>query len=624
MENEKIQQLEQRIKQLEEDVRLLKLNQTSSSDQNVVSVKSTKPLPVDKPIEKSTSPLEPPRPTTEPEPKEPTDWEHIIGRVWLPRIFIFVLLIGVLWGLVVAVDAGILNETARVLLGFVTAVVLYILGDKQIRKDRAALGKSLLVGSIAVAILTTLAMHFLYYMIPSVVNLFLNVIWIGVGIYLSARHRSQAMGIMFAVVGYLVPFLTRGTSIENAPFIMVGYELIFYIALLLFAVKMQYRTLLYVSTIFLHVAFLLLVLITGFNLNTYQMYDAVLMWIAVGILIQHQLLFGVIWLKKMEHVKGFPLLFTSFLLTLMWLSIGMQGQMVYLFILGVLTIQYGVFAYQAYQTKRNDMLSVSTVLATIVLAVFIMEVLDNEAIRLSIYLLQGFFAVYIGYRFNVFYQKIVGTAIYFLAAFVVVITPVNTFLMGWSWNVFNTFLLVVTLYMLYLMMMKFKVKEAAQVTVGVLLLAHISLLVKIPSINQVLSLNTLLWIVVICSLFFLYQLVKKELHAYFNRVIIGVQIMVHLAFITLLMTAITANQSVSIELMSLSIGWILYAVGIILAGFKYQKKSIRLLGIALLMLSLMKLVIFDLFFISIMFRAILFIGIGVVGIALSRLFYTNK
>src|SRR5699024_3515756 len=92
------------------------------------------------------------------ENKEQTDWETLIGKIWLPRIFIFVLLLGVVWGFRIAVDAGWLNETARVIIGFIVAGLFYYVGEKQIKKDRIALGKVLLVGFISTLLVTTFAM----------------------------------------------------------------------------------------------------------------------------------------------------------------------------------------------------------------------------------------------------------------------------------------------------------------------------------------------------------------------------------------------------------------------------------------------------------------------------------
>ena len=214
MEDEKVTKLEQRIRQLEMDVHLLK-------EQRLAEKKSIQPNPnpelepdpkqrtkdtfytaeYKQPIEKpksteSPKSFEAPKKTPMKPRKEPVDWENLIGRVWLPRIFIFILLLGVIWGFKVAVDAGILNETNRVITGFLAAILFLYIGDKQIKRGHHALGKVLVSGSVAILLLSTFTMHLLYGMIPAGFAFILNVLWVAMGIYLAYRHKSEAMGIM--------------------------------------------------------------------------------------------------------------------------------------------------------------------------------------------------------------------------------------------------------------------------------------------------------------------------------------------------------------------------------------------------------------------------------------------
>lgn len=93
----------------------------------------------------------PPKP-----PKPPVDWEHAIARVWLPRVFIVVLLLGVLWGFIAAVSAGYLTQPVRCLLGLVAAGAMYFFGERQVRGQREGLAQVLLGGSVAVLMLTFL------------------------------------------------------------------------------------------------------------------------------------------------------------------------------------------------------------------------------------------------------------------------------------------------------------------------------------------------------------------------------------------------------------------------------------------------------------------------------------
>src|SRR5699024_3084635 len=209
-------------------------------------------------------------------------------------------------GFRIAVDAGWLNETARVIIGFIVAGLFYYVGEKQIKKDRIALGKVLLVGFISTLLVTTFAMHILYGMIPTSFAFLLNMVWVALGIYLAHRHQSQAMGVMFAVAGYLIPFLVAGSDSDITLIMVIAYELVYYVALLWFAVRNQYRILFYVATIFLHIVYLALMISAAGIFNSTHLF-----LMTLGILIQHEVIFYTLLKGKIEKLKAFPVLFTS-------------------------------------------------------------------------------------------------------------------------------------------------------------------------------------------------------------------------------------------------------------------------------------------------------------------------
>ncbi|MGJ9457401.1 DUF2339 domain-containing protein [Oceanobacillus sp. CF4.6] len=625
MEDEKVMKLEQRIRQLERDVQLLQ-------EQRLAEKEPIKPKPEPRtedtlhtteykqPIVKPGT-TEPPKPfeipmkTAMDHRKEPVDWENLIGRVWLPRIFIFILLLGVIWGFKVAVDAGILNETNRVIIGFLAAILFLYIGEKQIKRNHHALGKVLVSGSVAILLLSTFAMHILYGMIPAGLAFFLNVLWVAMGIYLAHRHKSEAIGIMMTVFGYLIPFLVQGETDTNEIFLVIGYELLFYIALLIFAVRMQYKKLFYIAAVLLHFVFLTL------SVSAFQYDSIVFVWMAVGMMLQHELIFGTLYFKKINNRGTFPVLFTSFVATLLWTKGGFAAidqDLYYLLYLVVVTIRYGTVAYYSHLRKREELFPLSIVLSTIGLSCIIFEGLNNPDMIFSMYLVVGLFATYIGYYFHVFAQRFIGLIIYFLTAFMVVADPLYDL---WSWDLFNMLLLIGTLYAMHILLKPFVENDVQQILTGVLLATHVLFLMKIPILYQAISLETLLWIGVIISLYILYRLVRTEINRYFHMAVVVLNVTIHLTFITKLITALTVNQSVSFEVMSISIGWALYATGCLIAGFVYQKKSVRLMGIGLLFLTLVKLVFIDLAFLDLIVRAGLFMGIGLLGIVLSRLFY---
>ncbi|MCM3741559.1 DUF2339 domain-containing protein [Oceanobacillus luteolus] len=606
MENERIDKLEARILQLEKEVQQLK----EEKNKPPILTNQEVPQPI-KPVSTSI-PKKPTVPKPETVKKEQTDWETLLGKVWLPRIFIFVLLLGVVWGFRIAVDAGWLNETNRIIIGFIVAVLFYYIGNKQIKRDRVALGKVLLVGFISTLLVTTFAMHILYDMIPLAVAFPLNVIWVAIGIYLSHLHRSQAMGVMFAVAGYLIPFLVAGSGTNATVVSVITYELIYYVALLWFAVRNQYRILFYVSTVFLHIVYIAL-LFTGSHVWD----SAHIFLMTVGILIQHEVVFYTLLKGKIEKLRAFPVLFSGFIVTLTWAKIGFEiHDVAYLFTIYVLltTIRYGWLAYHSNRKQQANLFSISTVAATFGISVLILDLVDSPYVSTSLFLIQGALVVYVGYTFQSKIQQIVGYVIYYLVALIIISDP---FLLWWE-DIMVWAILIGTLYFLVLFNLKRKDEMFFRVNIVAALLAHTIFLLELDYYN--IAFGELYWMVIISSLIVLYRLTSKHMHTVMKQVYVGVNVIIHLAFISYLAGEWVTGMTNEVVFFT-TIGWALYALGCVFIGVRRQHKETRLLGIGLILFTLLKLIFFDLAFISLATRAMLFVLLGFIGIVLSRFMY---
>lgn len=614
MDKEKLEQLEARIVQLEEEVKQLK---GERADIRKTEVKEQ----VESPVKKVYKPVETKQPHMREKMNIPdysgkrnfeTDWETLIGKVWLPRIFIFVLLLGVVWGFRIAVDAGWLNETNRIIIGFITAGLFYYIGEKQIKKSRIALGKVLLVGSVSTLLVTTFAMHVLYEMIPGSFAFILNIAWVGIGIYLAHVHRSQAMGVMFAVTGYLIPFLVSGNETSAALSIVILYELVYYLALLSFAVRNQYRVLFYVSTIFLHIVYFILMAAGHPALERSH-----ILLMTVGILIQHEVIFYILLKNIIEKLRAFPLLFTSFIFTLIWAKTGFEAyDLAYLFTAYVLlsTIRYGWAAYQAKLKQNRNQLSISTVIATIGIWVLILDVVENQYLMTSLYLIQGALAVYVGYAFKSKVQKFAGYFIYY-GTILMILTDLYIYrfedFVLWG-------ILIGTIYLQVLFSQHEKDEIFFRVNLCAALLLHILFLAGLE--YNLLSFGPLYWTAIIASLYVLYRFVHRDMNQLLKRGYAAVNVVLHLNFIAYLASELPL-ESMNAEVLLTTLGWALYSLSCVYLGMKKQHKPLRLLGIGLILFTLLKLIFFDLVFISLTTRSILFVFIGLIGIIVSRFVY---
>ncbi|GAE25604.1 hypothetical protein JCM9140_1610 [Halalkalibacter wakoensis JCM 9140] len=392
--DKKVQQLEERIIKLENEVSRL-----SGLLQSVDTKTTVKEEDRGTELTKTHSKKQ--------KPKKEVDYEKLIGQVWMPRIFIVVLLMGVLWGFKALIDVGFINEFVRVLLGYVAAVFLIWTGARQFRHKRHALGQVLMGGAIVVLILSTFAGNALYGLIPGFLAFTLNVIWVLAGMYAAHTYSSQSIAVLASIAGFFVPFLVEGTS-PNV-YLFVGYEIFFFLGLLFFSFIKKYITLYFVSTFLLHLTFVAFMVITGFGSEL----------IVAGVITQHLFLLLALLLRNAFFDQQKVTLLTSFVLTHIWVvSTGHVDQTVFLI---VAFIGYCVVSYIRRQTEH---VHIFLPIATYSLAMLLADLFSYD--HLSVFLLlQGMAAIYMGLYTRGKLQTIFGFVILFFGAAIAILTPIE-------------------------------------------------------------------------------------------------------------------------------------------------------------------------------------------------------
>ncbi|WP_459502438.1 DUF2339 domain-containing protein [Bacillus sp. C1] len=257
--NKKIEALETAIETIQETLYELKSQQKAMEEEKVQQVRE----PIEKKPEVAISKLDVPKEeivvseekVKEPEVKQvdisafkPEPFDIIkFCQTWLPRIFVAIMLLGVIWLFKAGVDAGLLTPVIRIVFGVILSVGLYYIGDMQIKQERQALGLVLAGGSITSIVLTTFAAHYLYHFFPASIAFILNIIWIILGIYLAKRYQSEYLAIFVSVGAFFVPFLLNSTTPNS--YVFFGYETLLTISLLWYAYKNRYQYLYMVSYI---------------------------------------------------------------------------------------------------------------------------------------------------------------------------------------------------------------------------------------------------------------------------------------------------------------------------------------------------------------------------------------
>ncbi|MCC2686681.1 MAG: hypothetical protein K0R75_3580, partial [Paenibacillaceae bacterium] len=350
-------------------------------------------------------------PITEP----PIDWEYLLAKVWLPRIFIVVLLVGVLWGFTAAVNAGIITEPVRCLLGVIAAGILYWQGERQLRHARPALGQVLLGGSVAVLMLALFAAHMLYGLIPAWLAFILYVLSIAAGVYIAVQHRSQTLMVIAMVAGYLVPFLVE--SANPNMWVFASYEAIFSVAMILLSVRYEYRAAFYVAFGLLH-----LPLIIGNMMGNGE--EGRIPFLA-AVILQHAVLYGLSVVKPNRgQLDTSIVLLTGFSLMAAWMrGLFEDDQVVYQSLMAAWSVIYSVTAYLNWKRRESEVnvhLGVAT-FGWFLWLIFVLKAVDLSAAILA----EGAIAIYLGLRLNSKLQQATGIIAYLFGVVGLVAYPIR-------------------------------------------------------------------------------------------------------------------------------------------------------------------------------------------------------
>jgi uncharacterized membrane protein len=394
-----IEELEKRVDELRKEAQELK--------QIILSIKSADSAKVDR-VSAPNEALKEVKPIKNID-KGPVDWENLIGQVWLPRIFIFVLLIGVIWAFKAASNYGFLNENVKIAAGYIASAVLIFLGFWQTKKNRIALGHVLLGGSIVLLLIDTFAMHVLYGMIPTIPAFILNLIWVGLGLYFSHHFSSQPLAILTGVGGYLIPFLLESAHPSILNFTV--FETTFYLILLIYAMIKKYQFLYPVAFVFLHLSFIAATMFT--NQSDLKMY-------AIAALLQHIFLVLTFFFNRSFFKVQIGISFTSFVFLTAWLKSAYPSNQFEIMILGIFAVYSFVSVW--FWKKDRDHLSVTLSISSFALMVFLVNHFEFEN-GTGLLMAEGLITLYLGIISKSKLGQAVGGFVYAVGAFITLLEP---------------------------------------------------------------------------------------------------------------------------------------------------------------------------------------------------------
>lgn len=308
--------------------------------------------------------------------KEPFDFEKVLG-IWLPRVFMLILLLGVLWGLKLGIDYGFITPIVRVAGGYLVSGLLAFYGVKFIKNSRRAFGLTLLGGYIAIGILITFSAYELYHFIGYYPAMIISLLIIANGIYFSAKFKSEVI-IIYSIIGsMLLPFIIQSEAVGTGlifPYLTIMFSII-YIAALLFGHKYSY----YIAFIAYHISMLIPINMLSDSIESQEH------MIVTSFIVQHLVVLGFFLFKEFAN-KAFSetLIYTSVVSLISIVALINYSYMDVVFIaLALVYVLVGVRYFK--ENKKYFFIASST--ATVLLASFMISFLDGGFHTLAISLL---------------------------------------------------------------------------------------------------------------------------------------------------------------------------------------------------------------------------------------------
>jgi uncharacterized membrane protein len=199
-------------------------------------VSAYQPAPPEKPSYSSA--------TVNAPPTNKSDIEKFIGENLANKIGIIITVIGVAIGAKYSIENGLISPLTRIILGYLTALVLLGIGIKL--KTRYTNYSAVLVsGAMAIMYFITYTAYSFYHLIPQALAFFLMVIFTAFTAIAAIHYNRQVIAHIGLVGAYAIPFLLSSNS-GNAT-VLFTYMAIINTGILVISVYKYWKSLYYSS-----------------------------------------------------------------------------------------------------------------------------------------------------------------------------------------------------------------------------------------------------------------------------------------------------------------------------------------------------------------------------------------
>lgn len=420
----RVERLEEEVRRLRQEVTALKTkddeksNHSSEAKSTVSQLKEAlfnKPTREQPPTEEDELVFKQAIQTQNQPTKPQRSLEETITWV-LPKVFMVILVLGVLWGLKLISDYGYLSDGVKIVLAYALSIGLivlpYILEKKQ--KSSQAIIISLYGGAFVIGILTTAAGAILYDVLHLNTALIIAGLYVAYGIFISYYKANEILTIFVIFTSLLLPYLLE--YMEFSELLIIQFVVILFAAIQFVIVKHHQQIALHITTGFTHLSALAL---WGFSEN-------VDMYFAIGLLLIASIYLYSWWKlydpeSKWRAVhEGLLFSYHVFaLMTLLWVTNDITFDTI-LFLL--MLVIYSMTAFVAYKQRLQQVVDVVATIAFLAF-IFMMGTFDlSDDVLILLFGFVAFSGIMLGLRLRATVMKITYSLAFFLITLITMAT----------------------------------------------------------------------------------------------------------------------------------------------------------------------------------------------------------
>lgn len=408
---ERIIALEKEVSELREEVVRLKLHtkleeasvkkfktQTiSPTKEELATQKGKTVIPIAK-IENKQDPATQnlSEPVTQKPKKEKRSLEETLTSA-LPKIFIVIFVLGVLWGLKLVSDYGILTDNLKIIGAYLLSVGLGICAfiiEKR-KKGSRVVALSLYGGTFIVGILTTAAGAILYDVLSLYIALIIALFFIVYGVVISYLKGNEALTVLVVFTSLLLPYLLEYMDFS---WTIIGiFVVLLFTVVQLVIFKHKQHNALFIGMFF---SILALCIISGFHTNNIEFF-------AFTLVVLYSVFFiSFLSIYRQENKWHASLLFSFTIITVSAINVMLMNKEVTLsialfIVLGILTC----VAYYLFKRGFNILFDITMTLAILTLLDFIAQMnISDEVIQLLL-IIVTFAAVLLALKHAISFMK---------------------------------------------------------------------------------------------------------------------------------------------------------------------------------------------------------------------------